>query len=116
MKQRTTVLIFLVSALMAGKAEEAESSDGMALMRTHFECGWLEQLSSSSDELNNSVRYHIVAGAELSSVLGLERQELADEVTAASRRVLEGSSEADYLGKRLGGCRQTPPLDVSLIK
>ena len=50
MKQRTTVLICLACLLMAGKAAGAESSDGIALMRMHLECGWLEQLSAGSDE------------------------------------------------------------------
>ena len=116
MKQRTTVLICLASLLMAGKAAGAESSDGIALMRMHLECGWLEQLSADRDQLTEATEYHIVAGAELAADLGLERQELDDEVAAASRRVLEGSSEADYLGERLVGCREMPPLDVSLIK
>ena len=105
MKQRTTVLICLASLLMAGKAAGAESSDGIALMRMHFECGWLEQLSVGSDEFAEAAEYHIVAGAELSADLGLERHELADGVAAASRRVLDGSSEVDYLGERFVGCR-----------
>ncbi len=50
MKQRTTVLICLAYLLMAGKAAGAESSDGIALMRMHLECGWLEQLSAGNDE------------------------------------------------------------------
>lgn len=106
MKQRTTVLICLVSALMAGKSAGAESSDGIAMMRMHFECGWVGQLSADRDKLTEAAEYHIVAGAELAADLGLERQELADEVSAASRRVLEGSSEADYLGERFVGCRE----------
>ena len=106
MKQRTTVLICLACLLMAGKAAGAESSDGIALMRMHLECGWLEQLSSGSDELTETTEYHITAGAELAADLGLERQELADEVSAGSRRVFEGSSEADYLGERFVGCRE----------
>ncbi len=106
MKQRTTVLICLACLLMAGKAAGAESSDGIAMMRIHLECGWLEQLSADRDKLTEAAEYHIVAGAELAADLGLERHELADEVSAASRRVLDGSNEADYLGERLVGCRE----------
>ncbi len=84
---------------MAGKAAGAESSDGIATMRMHLECGWLEQLSVDRDKLTDAAEYHIVAGAALSADLGLERQELADEVSAASRRVLDGSWEANYLGR-----------------
>ena len=105
MKQRTTVLICLACLLMAGKAAGAESSDGIAFMRMHLECGWLEQLSAGSDEFAEPAEYHIVAGAELAADLGLERHELADGVAAASRRVLDGSSEAAYLGERFVGCR-----------
>jgi hypothetical protein len=116
MRQRTAVLICLVSALMSGKAAGAESSDGIALMRMHLECGWLRQVSAGSDELTETNEYHINAGTELAVDLGLERQELADEVSPASRRVLDGSSEAAYLGERFVGCRGLVPLDVSLIK
>lgn len=105
MKQRTTVLICLVSALMAGKVAGAESSDGIAAMRMHLECGWLEQLSADRDKLTDAAEYHIVAGAALSADLGLERQELADEVAAASRRVLEGSWGAAYLRRRFAVCQ-----------
>ncbi len=49
MKQRTTVLICLAYLLMAGKAAGAESSDGIATMRMHLECGWLGQVSVGSD-------------------------------------------------------------------
>ncbi|MRH77619.1 hypothetical protein GH984_02760 [Spiribacter sp. C176] len=91
---------------MAGKAAGAESSDGIALMRMHLECGWLEQVSAGSDEFAEAAKYNIVAGAELAADLGLERHELDDEVTAASRRVLDGSNEAAYLGERVVGCRK----------
>ena len=106
MKQRTTVLICLACLLMAGKAAGAESSDGIAMIRMHIECGWLEQVSAGSDEFAEAAEYNIVAGAELAADLGLERHELDDEVTAASRRVLDGSNEVDYLGERLVGCRK----------
>ena len=111
MKQRTTVLICLACLLMAGKAAGAESSDGIAMMRIHLECGWLKQLSSGSDELTETTEYHITAGAELAADLGLERQELADEVSAASRRVLDESWEANYLGERFAECRGPGLLD-----
>lgn len=91
---------------MAGKAAGAESSDGIALMRMQFECGWLEQVSADRDQLIEAAEYHIVAGAELAADLGLERHEVADEVSAASRRVLGGSLEAAYLGERFVGCRE----------
>lgn len=93
MKPRTAVLICLACLLMAGKAVGAESSDGIAFMRMHLECGWFEQFSSGSDEFAEAAEYNIVAGAELAADLGLERHELADEVADGSRRVLEGYSE-----------------------
>ena len=105
MTQRTAVLICLACLLMAGKAVGAESSDGIAFMRMHLECGWLEQLSGDREQLTEAAEYHIVAGAELSADLGLERHELADEVGDGSRRVLEGNSEEVYLGQKLAECR-----------
>lgn len=106
MKQRTTALTGLACLLMAGEAAGAGISDGIATMRMHLECGWLEQLSVDRDKLTEPAEYHIVAGAELAADLGLERHELSDEVSAASRRVLDGNSEAEYLGERFAGCRE----------
>jgi hypothetical protein len=94
---------------MSGKAAGAESSDGIATMRMQLECGWLAQLSSGSEKLTKAAEYHIIRGSELAADLGLERNELADEVAAASRSTLQGGNNMGYLRERLFVCRGLRP-------
>lgn len=106
MKERVSFLILLVCVAMATKVGSAQADD-ISVMRMHLECGWLEQLSAGDTELDTeAAEYHIVVGSELAADLGLEREELAEEVSEAYTRVINGDDSALYLRRALIQCRE----------
>lgn len=107
MSYRIAFLIFLVCTTMSTKAGLAEADD-ISVMRLHLECGWLEQLSAGDNEpVTEAAEYHVVVGSELAADLGLEREELAEEVSEAYIRVINGDDSTQYLRRKLSQCRES---------
>jgi hypothetical protein len=90
---------------MGTKVDSAQAED-ISVMRMHFECGWLEQLSAGDNKpVTEAAEYHIVLGAELAADLGLERVELSEEVADASTRMLKRIRDFGVTEKMLLRCR-----------
>jgi hypothetical protein len=92
---------------MGTKAGSAQA-DNISVMRMHLECGSLEQLLAGDNEsVTEAAEYHIVVGSELAADLGLEREELAEEVSETYTRIINGDNSTQYLRRQLSQCRET---------